>query len=151
MGIFIQSAPDSAALESLEGSVPNDLLHKDEVATALAQRAQDSGEFQKAEEFIRAATSAKSRTFMPWLLLGQTIVQSEISQSYEKHGTEALFCDEDRLCEAEDALGQAFVLADEELYTSAMLDRLLHHGHILKCGPRSWRTKTGLPSPLQKG
>jgi DNA replication protein DnaC len=24
----------------------------------------------------------------------------------------------------------------------AMLDRLLHHGHILKCGPRSWRTKT---------
>ena len=24
---------------------------------------------------------------------------------------------------------------------TAMLDRLLHHGHILKCGPRSWRTK----------
>lgn len=24
----------------------------------------------------------------------------------------------------------------------AMLDRLLHHGHVLKCGPRSWRTKT---------
>jgi DNA replication protein DnaC len=24
----------------------------------------------------------------------------------------------------------------------AMLDRLLHHGHLLKCGPRSWRTKT---------
>ena len=23
----------------------------------------------------------------------------------------------------------------------AMLDRLLHHGHLLKCGPRSWRTK----------
>src|ERR1700757_4671318 len=26
---------------------------------------------------------------------------------------------------------------------SAMLDRLLHHGHVLKCGPRSWRTKSG--------
>ncbi len=24
----------------------------------------------------------------------------------------------------------------------SMLDRLLHHGHILKCGPKSWRTKT---------
>jgi hypothetical protein len=24
---------------------------------------------------------------------------------------------------------------------SAMLDRILHHGHVLKCGPRSWRTK----------
>ena len=26
----------------------------------------------------------------------------------------------------------------------AMLDRLLHHGHVLKCGPRSWHTKTAL-------
>jgi DNA replication protein DnaC len=24
----------------------------------------------------------------------------------------------------------------------AMLDRLLHHGHVLKAGPKSWRTKT---------
>lgn len=31
---------------------------------------------------------------------------------------------------------------------SAMLDRLLHHGHVLKCGPRSWRTKN--PENLQQ-
>jgi len=24
---------------------------------------------------------------------------------------------------------------------TALLDRFLHHGHILKCGPRSWRTR----------
>jgi DNA replication protein DnaC len=24
---------------------------------------------------------------------------------------------------------------------TAMLDRLLHHGHVLKCGPKSWRIK----------
>ena len=29
---------------------------------------------------------------------------------------------------------------------SAMLDRLLHHGHVLKCGPRSWRTKAATTS-----
>jgi DNA replication protein DnaC len=29
---------------------------------------------------------------------------------------------------------------------SAMLDRLLHHGHVLKCGPRSWRTKSAAAS-----
>jgi DNA replication protein DnaC len=29
---------------------------------------------------------------------------------------------------------------------SAMLDRLLHHGHVLKCGPRSWRTKAVIVS-----
>src|SRR5881628_3518037 len=39
---------------------------------------------------------------------------------------------------------------------TAMLDRLLHHGHVLKCGPRSWRTKTQLPAdeknePIRKG
>ena len=33
------------------------------------------------------------------------------------------------------------LLADVAAVT-AMLDRLLHHGHVLKCGPRSWRTKT---------
>jgi DNA replication protein DnaC len=31
---------------------------------------------------------------------------------------------------------------------SAMLDRLLHHGHVLKCGSRSWRTKL---DPLSAG
>jgi len=25
---------------------------------------------------------------------------------------------------------------------SALLDRLLHHAHVLKCGPKSWRTRT---------
>ncbi len=29
----------------------------------------------------------------------------------------------------------------DSLSVTAMLDRLLHHGHVLKCGPRSWRTK----------
>lgn len=34
----------------------------------------------------------------------------------------------------------AKLLGDAAAVT-AMLDRLLHHGHLLKCGPRSWRTK----------
>ena len=29
---------------------------------------------------------------------------------------------------------------------TAILDRLLHHGNVLKCGPRSWRTKTAAGS-----
>ena len=32
-------------------------------------------------------------------------------------------------------------LLGDSAAVTAMLDRLLHHGHILKCGPRSWRTK----------
>jgi DNA replication protein DnaC len=31
---------------------------------------------------------------------------------------------------------------------TALLDRLLHHAHVIKCGPRSWRTK--LHSELQR-
>jgi DNA replication protein DnaC len=32
---------------------------------------------------------------------------------------------------------------------TALLDRLLHHGHVLKCGPRSWRTKTHTDLPQE--
>jgi DNA replication protein DnaC len=42
------------------------------------------------------------------------------------------------------------LLADAAAVT-AMLDRLLHHGHVLKCGPRSWRTKMDLPSQEATG
>jgi len=31
---------------------------------------------------------------------------------------------------------------------AAMLDRLLHHGHVLKCGPRSWRTRLYSPPEI---
>jgi hypothetical protein len=33
---------------------------------------------------------------------------------------------------------------------TALLDRLLHHAHILKCGPRSWRTKLHSDLPQQE-
>jgi DNA replication protein DnaC len=41
-------------------------------------------------------------------------------------------------------------LLGDSAAVTAMLDRLLHHGHVLKCGPRSWRTKTGLLDPDAK-
>ncbi len=42
-------------------------------------------------------------------------------------------------------------LLGDSAAVTAMLDRLLHHGHILKCGPRSWRTKTDLPDQEKMG
>lgn len=41
-------------------------------------------------------------------------------------------------------------LLGDSAAVTAMLDRLLHHGHFLKCGPRSWRTKTDLPDQEAK-
>jgi DNA replication protein DnaC len=32
-------------------------------------------------------------------------------------------------------------LLSDTAAVTAMLDRLLHHAHILKCGPRSWRSR----------
>ena len=32
---------------------------------------------------------------------------------------------------------------------TALLDRLLHHAHVLKCGPRSWRTRVQTTLPTQ--
>jgi DNA replication protein DnaC len=42
-------------------------------------------------------------------------------------------------------------LLGDSAAVTAMLDRLLHHGHVLKCGPRSWRTKTDLPPQESPG
>jgi DNA replication protein DnaC len=33
---------------------------------------------------------------------------------------------------------------------SAMLDRLLHHAHVLECEPKSWRTRPSTTSSLQE-
>lgn len=45
-------------------------------------------------------------------------------------------------------------LLGDNAAVSALLDRLLHHVHVLKCGPKSWRTKvrsvTGKESPEQQ-
>ena len=32
-------------------------------------------------------------------------------------------------------------LLSDTAAVTALLDRVLHHAHVLKCGPRSWRTK----------
>ncbi len=32
---------------------------------------------------------------------------------------------------------------------TALLDRLLHHAHVLKCGPRSWRTRVRTTLPTE--
>jgi len=34
---------------------------------------------------------------------------------------------------------------------TALLDRLLHHAHVLKCGPRSWRTKVQTDLRVEEG
>ena len=126
LGIFIRSAPDSTALESLEEAVPQELLEKDAVAAALAQRALDSGEIQKAEKCIRAATATESHVADIWLLLGNVILQSETLESRERYGTEALFYDTARLREAEDAFGKALMLAKEKRSTVGAVAALLN-------------------------
>lgn len=32
-------------------------------------------------------------------------------------------------------------LLGDNAAVTALLDRMLHHGHVIKCGPRSWRTR----------
>ena len=41
-------------------------------------------------------------------------------------------------------VGLGETLLGDTAAVSAMLDRLLHHGHVLKCGPKSWRTKSAV-------
>jgi DNA replication protein DnaC len=41
-------------------------------------------------------------------------------------------------------------LLGDNASVSATLDRLLHHAHVLKCGPRSFRTQNALPLPASQ-
>ena len=125
LGVFIQSAPDSTALEQLKDSISEDLLEKDEVAISLTRRALNSGNLRRAEEFIRIAVDAGSRAPETWLHLGQIVFQMEISRSVEQYGAENLFCDEEKLLEAEDALGKAIAFAKENHSVSREVESLL--------------------------
>tara|TARA_R110002095_G_scaffold156150_1_gene135667 strand:- start:80 stop:841 length:762 start_codon:yes stop_codon:yes gene_type:complete len=42
-------------------------------------------------------------------------------------------------------------LLGDNAAVTAMLDRLLHHAHVLKCGPKSWRTKLRSDLPAEGG
>ncbi len=42
-------------------------------------------------------------------------------------------------------------LLSDTAAVAALLDRLLHHAHILKCGPRSWRTKVHTDLRAEEG
>ena len=132
IGAFILSAPDATSLKLLEEAVPENLLRKDEVAVALTRRALDTGDRQSAERFIRAATGDGSHASVPWLLLGQIILQSEILGSYQKHGTDVSACDPSRLREAEHAFGEALLRTTEERSSAAVIDALLGR----------WRTRS---------
>ena len=39
----------------------------------------------------------------------------------------------------------------DDVLAAAILDRLLHHAHVLKCGPRSWRTRQTLHADTAAG
>ncbi len=42
-------------------------------------------------------------------------------------------------------------LLSDTAAVTALLDRLLHHAHVLKCGPRSWRTKVQTDLRTEEG
>ncbi len=123
--IFIQSAPDSQTLEHIKTSIPEDLLEKDEVAVPLTCRALNSGNLRRAEQFIRTAANAGSQASETWLYLGQIVLQREISRNIEQYGVENLSCNEEKLMEAEDALGKAIAFAKENHFVSGEIEALL--------------------------
>jgi DNA replication protein DnaC len=70
-----------------------------------------------------------------------------VGHSHDRSGRES---DRSRLSRLGRLEDWGKMLGDSAAVT-AMLDRLLHHGHVLKCGPRSWHTQTDLPSQEAAG
>ena len=134
LGIFIQSAPGSTKLAALEKMATGNLLVEDYdyVEHALAERALNYGEIQKAEDFVRSAITKNSSTPRLWLLLGAILLESERQKITTDPELETSLCDPERLSEAEGALSKAVELAKKRHLTSEIAAALLRRSQVKK-------------------
>ena len=128
LAAFVQSAPESMTLTSLEETLPSDLLDQGKVAMAMTLRALNTDDWQNAERYARAATDGETPTIESWILLGQIIIQSEYNTGYQRFGTEDSIYKADRLIEAEYASNQALDRAEINHSNSERSEALLIRG-----------------------
>lgn len=128
LAAFVQSAPESMSLSSLEERLPSDLLDQEKAAIAMTLRATNSDDWQNAERYARAATNGESPSFESWILLGHIIIQSEYNTGYQRFGTEDSIYKPDRLHEAEYASNQALDRAEVNSSISERAEALLVRG-----------------------
>ena len=128
LAAFVQSAPDSFTLSSLESTIPADLLGQEKLTLAMTHRAIDLDDWQNAERFARIATGGKNPSVSSWILLGHVIIQSEYNLGHHRYGVVDSIYNTARLREAEYASNQALDHADISHSNSERAAALLIRG-----------------------
>ncbi len=107
----VQTTPMGDTLESVIGAIPAHLADEGRVARAVAERALDSGDWQKAEEVLRAALRRDENAPEVLQLLGVLLV-SESNQQVADEGVEV--AQGGRLREAAEFFEKALALLQED-------------------------------------
>ncbi len=116
--LLLNNLPASMAIADLERMTPALLKIDPEVAIVMARRSIAANDYARAERFARTAAEALGEKSDPWLLLGQSILLSEIESNSGP-------VREERVREGEACFTRAIVQAQEELSTSIEVQALL--------------------------
>jgi tetratricopeptide (TPR) repeat protein len=106
LALWLNNAPRSLRPDELESTIAPELAADPEVAMVMARRALADADYARAERSARHASAALERSSDPWLILGQAILLSEISDGASG--------DETRIKEAEGCFTSAIALAQSE-------------------------------------
>ncbi|MGH7864542.1 MAG: hypothetical protein ACREQB_06105, partial [Candidatus Binataceae bacterium] len=106
LALWLNNAPRSLRPDELESSIAPELAADPEVAMVMARRALGDADFARAERSARHASTALENSSGPWLILGQAVLLSEISDGAST--------DETRVREAESCFTSAIALAQSE-------------------------------------
>jgi tetratricopeptide (TPR) repeat protein len=116
--LLLNNQPSSMAIADLERMTPALLKIDPEVAIVMARRSIAANDYSRAERFARSASETLGEKSDSWLLLGQSILLSEIESNPGP-------VREERVREADACFTRAIVQAQEELWTSIEVQALL--------------------------
>ena len=116
--LLLSNMATSIPLAELERRTPPLVKMHPEVAMVMVRRSIAAKDYARAERFARKATEALTEKSEPWLLLGQSILLSEIESNSGP-------IREERIQEAEACLSRAIALAQEEASVTNQVQALL--------------------------
>ncbi|MDB5107245.1 MAG: Transcription elongation factor, GreA/GreB family [Candidatus Binatus sp.] len=125
VALWLNNAPRTIDAKTLEETIAPELSSDPEVAVVMARRALVDAHFERAERYARLASAALPNNSIPWLVLGQAILLSELEAGGSGAPEAATEKDEIRVREAETCFSQALTLAQNEGSASGEVQALI--------------------------
>lgn len=128
--IWVNNAPSEIRVEQMEINLGAEVLEDFEVAIALAGRAFDNDDLERALKYSRKATSLLSEHPYGWTLLGRALIRADMAETLSLYGAVPRIQDMERAREAENCLNRAIELSQEADFKEALVETLLERSHL---------------------